>query len=191
MGDYNNYKSSILLPNPITQVADMPYALYLSLQGKYFVGYADNMDFKNENIAWAGLVNPVNSRVNLHVYVWTVTNVGESPLVARVWFNAEPSGQPIKSEFVTPANTAIRPLPKPRVNLLQANNVIDEPYDGDNIFTIKVTSEVTVASEEVGKFIFPPGGSFIISLSNLKPSNQIGEGRVAFGWWEEKIQENK
>ncbi|WP_123052811.1 DUF6143 family protein [Clostridium sp. JN-1] len=191
LGEYNNYKNSIFLPNPITQAANMPYALYLSLQGKYFVGYADNMEFENENIAWAGLVNPVNSRVNLHVYVWTVTNIGEAPLIARIWFNAEPSGESIKSELVTPANTALRPLPKPRVNLLQANNVIDEPYDGDNIFTIKVTSEVTIASEEVGKFIFPPGGSFIISLSNLEASNQIGKGRVAFGWWEEKIRENK
>lgn len=186
-----NYKNSILLPNPITQVADMPYALYLSLQGKYFVGYADDMKFQDKNIAWAGLVNPVNSRVNLHTYVWTVTNVGKSPLTARIWFNAEPSGEPVKSELVTPSNTAFKTLPIPRVNLLQANNALNEPYDGDNVFTRKVTPEVTIASEEVGKFIFPPGGSFIISLSNLEESNEIGEGRVAFGWSEEKIQEIK
>ena len=191
MENYNNCKNSIFLPNPITQVADMPYALYLSLQGKYFVGYADDMKFQNGNIAWAGLVNPVNSRVNLHIYVWTVTNIGESPLIAQICFNAEPSGEPVKSELVTPSNTALKPLPIPRVNLLQANNSLNEPYDGDNVFKIKVIPEVTTASEEVGKFIFPPGGSFIISLSNLEESNQIGEGRVAFGWWEEKIQENK
>ncbi|MGU9538836.1 hypothetical protein ACQX0N_07595 [Clostridium tepidum] len=41
----NNCNHSIILPNPITQVASMPYALYLSLQGKYFVGYADELEF--------------------------------------------------------------------------------------------------------------------------------------------------
>lgn len=96
----------------------MPYPLYLSLQGKYFVGYADNnMQFSNGSIAWAGLINPINSGVNLFVYVWTVTNIGQAPLMARRWFNADPQGQPVKSEFVTPVNTALYPLPKPRVKL--------------------------------------------------------------------------
>lgn len=174
----------------ITQVAGMPYALYLSLQGKYFVGYADHMEFGNRNIAWAGLINPVHSGVNLHVYVWTVSNIGESEFMARIWFNTDPPGRPLLSEFVTPANTALRPLPKPRIKLLQANNVIGEPEGGENLFVRRVSPEVTIASEEEGKFIFPPGGSFLITLSNLSDSetpNQSGEGQVAFGWFEEKI----
>jgi len=48
--------------------------------------------------------------------------------------------------------------------------------------------EVTIADEEVGKFIFPPGGSFIIFLSNPETPNELAQGRVAFGWWEEKIK---
>lgn len=187
----DNYNDSIFLPNPITQVADMPYALYLSLQGKYFVGYADNMEFGNESIAWAGLINPVNSGVNLHVYVWTVTNIVESPLMAQICFNTNPPGRPMISELVTPANTALRPLPKPRVMLLQANNAIGEPEVGVKVFVRRVIPEITIASEEEGKFIFSPGGSFIISLSNPETPLQTGEGRVAFGWWEEKIKENK
>ena len=190
MEDCNNYKDSMFLPNPITQIADMPYTLYLSLQGKYFVGYADDMKFGNESIAWAGLINPVNSRVNLHVYVWTVTNIGESPLMAQIWFNTNPPGRPIRSELVTPANTALCPLPKPRVMLLLENNVFGEPKGGVKAFDRRVIPEVTIASEEEGKFIFPPGGSFIISLSNPETPDQIGEGRVAFGWYEEEIREN-
>jgi hypothetical protein len=106
---YCNNKYPILLPNPITQVADMPYPLYLSLQGKYFVGYADEMEFGNGTIALAGLVNPSSSGVNLHVYVWTVTNIGQLPLQAEIWFNTDPPGNPVRSELVTPANTAICP----------------------------------------------------------------------------------
>lgn len=190
MKNCNNYNDSIFLPNPVTQVADMPYALYLSLQGKYFVGYADNMEFSNGRSAWAGLINPIKSGVNLHLYVWTVTNIGQSPFMAEIWFNPITSGFPMKSELVTPANTALCPLPKPRVKLLQANDVSEEPKYGDKILVTRVIPEVTIASEEEGKFIFPPGGSFIISLSNLEASNEIGEGRVAFGWYEEKIKEN-
>lgn len=187
----NNYKNSISLPNPVTQVADMPYPLYLSLQGKYFVGYADDMQFGNGKIAWAGLVNPVNSGVNLHVYVWTVTNIGTAPLIAEIWFNTLPPGRPTRSELVSPANTALRPLPKSKIRLYEASNVTGKPKGGEKIIVRKVTPEVTIASEEEGKFIFPPGGSFIISLSNLETSTQTGQGRVAFGWWEEKIKDRR
>lgn len=187
MENSHYYKSSISLSNPVVQAADMPYALYQSLQGKYFVGYADNMEFKDQNTAWAGLVNPVDSKVNLHVYVWTVTNIGKYQLTARVWFNSAFSGYAFESQLVTPANTAFRPLPAPKVKLLQANNASNKCKEGTNIFIKKVSSEVTIANDEEGALIFPPGGSFIISLSNSEISKQSGEGRVAFGWYEEKI----
>lgn len=191
MKDFNKRNDSIVLPNPITQVASMPYALYLSLQGKYFVGYADDMKFDSRNIAWAGLINPIHSGVNLYVYVWTVTNIGKSPLNARIYFNIDPAGQVVESAFVTPANTALYPLPKPKIKLLQANNVLVEPKNVDSLITREVLPEVTIVGEEEGTFIFPPGGSFIITLSNSKTRNQIGEGRVAFGWYEEKVNSSK
>lgn len=40
---------------------------------------------------------------------------------------------------------------------------------------------------EQGKFIFPPGGSFLIFLSNPEMPQLEASGRVAFGWWEEPI----
>lgn len=187
----NNYNNSITLPNPITQVADLPYDLYLSLQGKYFVGYADDLEFGNGRIAWSGLINPINSGVNLFVQVWTVTNIGSSPLIAKVWFNTIPSGIPTESELVTPANTALCPLPVPKIKLLQASNVIGEPVGGNNVFVQRVIPEVTIASDEQGKFIFPPGGSFVITLSNNEKPSEVGMGRIAFGWSEEPVVKNK
>jgi hypothetical protein len=186
----NHNKNQIFLSNYITQAANIPYPLYLSLQGKYFVGYADNMEFGEENVAWAGLINPINSGVKLFVFVWTVSNTGKFPLKADIWFNTYPPGNPVKSELVTPANTAFRPLPKTGIKLLQANEVNGIPSGGAKAFTRKVDTEVTIASDESGKFIFPPGGSFIIVLS-AQTQNQNGAGRVAFGWSEEKINENE
>jgi hypothetical protein len=180
-----NNTSQILLSNPITQVADMPYPLYLSLQGKYFVGYADEMEFGNRTIAWAGLVNPVNSGVNLSIYVWTITNIGQLPLQAEVWINAVPPGCPNRSELVTPANTAIQPLPRPRVDILQANNVPGEPKYGIKLYNREVDPEITIVIEENGALIFPPGGSLIITLSYPETTKESGSGRVAFGWSEE------
>lgn len=187
----NNYNNSITLPNPITQVADLPYDLYLSLQGKYFVGYADDLEFGNGSIAWAGLINPISSGVNLFAQVWTVTNIGASPLIAKVWFNAIPPGIPTESELVTPANTALCPLPVPKTKLLQASNVLGDPVGGSNIFIRTVAPEVTIASDEQGRFIFPPGGSFVITLSTTETSNEVGMGRIAFGWSEEPVVKNK
>nr|WP_207753665.1 DUF6143 family protein [Clostridium paridis] len=189
--DCKNYKNSIILPNPITQVASMANPLFLSLQGKYFVGYADNMEFESGNIAWAGLINPPNSGVNLFAFVWTVTNIGEAPLIARVWVNATPPSTPTKSEFVTPANTAIHPLPVPKVLLLQGNNALSEPEDGTNVYVREVNPEVTIASDENGRLIFPPGGSLIVTISYPKGTIGTGMGRVAFGWSEEKTNENR
>ncbi|WP_084235296.1 DUF6143 family protein [Papillibacter cinnamivorans] len=177
-----------VFPNPITQVADMPYALYLSLQGKYFVGYAPDVQFAKNKYGWAGLVNPPHSGVNLHVYVWTVTNFGASPLIAEIWFNAgTPEGAAV-SEYMSPANTALCPLPEPRVQILQANNIGGPPPGGDRISVTKVPSEVTIVGAENGAWIFPPGGSFSILLSNAEASTLSGIANLAFGWWEEAIK---
>lgn len=181
----NKKKHPIPLPNPIIQVVDMPYALYLSLQGKYFVGYADEIEFGHGTTAWAGLVNPVNSETNLHVHVWTVTNIGQLPLLAETWFNTDPLGRPVRSELVTSANTAIRPLPRPKVKLLQASNITGEPKGGIRMFAGSVDPEITVAREENGILIFPPGGSLVITLSYPEAIDELGLGRVAFGWSEE------
>lgn len=179
--------NSIVLPNPITQIASMPYALYLSLQGKYFVGNTGNLVFDNGKKAWGGLINPCHSGVNLHLNVWTVTNFGDSPIKAQIWFNSFPPGSATKSKLVTPANTALCPLPKPKVKLIKSDNVTKYPKDGVNAFNRIAPPDSTIAEEEDGKFIFPPGGSFIIFLSNLETPNKPVKVNIALGWWEEPI----
>ncbi len=45
MIDFKGNDSQCIIRNSISQAADMPYALYLSLQGKYFVGFAADVQF--------------------------------------------------------------------------------------------------------------------------------------------------
>lgn len=185
MNIYNN-KTSITLPNPITQVAGMPYALYLSLQGNYFLGSTEELQFGNGRNAWAGLFNPYNSGVNLHIYFWEVSNTGDSPIRAQVWFNSTPLGYPTIVESVTPGNTAICPPSRTIIKFLQASNVPGDPTGGVKAFVRRAPAKTTIGDVEVGKFIMPPGGSFIISLGTPEAPDEPGRATVGFAWFEVK-----
>jgi hypothetical protein len=184
MNSCNSNKSSILLPNPITQVASMPYALYLSLQGNYFLGSTEELEFGNGRNAWAGLFNPCNSGVNLHVYFWGVSNTGDSPIRAQIWFNSDPPGRPTRVTTVTSGNTALCPPPRTSIKFLQASNVFGDPVGGVKAFVRRAAGKTTISDVEVGKFILPPCGSFVISLGTPEAPNEPGRATVGFAWFE-------
>ena len=174
-----------MLPlNPIIQAAGMPYSLYQTLQGNYFMGYTGNLEFGNFYHAWAGLFNPRYSGVNLHLNYWEVANTGASPVRARIYFNTDPPGSGSKVASVFQVNTALCPPPKPKIALYQASNVEDEPVGGVKAFVRRAQPGVTVGDEEVGKFIFPPGGNFVIFLSNPETPADAANAVLSFSWWE-------
>jgi hypothetical protein len=55
----------------LKKVVSIPITLFESSQGEYFVGQSELLVFGQGNNAWAGLINPPNSGVNLHVNVFT------------------------------------------------------------------------------------------------------------------------
>ena len=169
----------------LPQEVVLPVSLYQSLQGKYFVGYADNLTAAPEANAWAGLFNPEGSGALLFANVITITNVQGEPFAAEIWFNADFPGSPIRADLVTPANTAINPPPVPKVEILEASNVpIVPPSGGIKVYAQQVFAESTIVFEVNGKYIAPPGGSVAVYL-NVIGSETVG--RVAFGWWEEPL----
>lgn len=171
------YSKTINIPNPLAK----------SVEGKYFLGYADELNFGRGTSAWAGLFNPPGSGVYLFVNVWTVTELlGASPIKAEVWFNSVLPGEPVVEPLITSANQALRPNPRPRVRLLKASNVKGEPVGGFKAFSRITEPESTQVFEEDGKYIFAPGGNLTVFLSNPETPGQSAAGRVAFGWWEEK-----
>lgn len=106
-----------------SKMVNIPLELYESMKGEYFIGYADNLTFGKGKSAWARLYNPRNSDRILHVNVWTVTDISAAPFRAQFWFNADAPGKYTESTLVTPSNTALRPLPRPRILLQEASNV--------------------------------------------------------------------
>lgn len=171
----------------LPKTVDIPIELYKSLRGEYFIGYADNLVFGKGTNAWARLFNPPDSGVNLHVNVWTVTDIAESTFRAQFWFNSVPPGVPVTSQFVTPSNTAIEPLPRNRIFLQYTTMVQGDPFGGIKAFVRRGQPETTLVETENGKLIFPPGGSFLVFLSNPETPELEASGRIAFGWWEERI----
>jgi hypothetical protein len=172
------------------QTAVMTNSLYHSLQGQYFVGYADNMFFEPGKGAWAGLFNPYDSDVNLYVNVWTVTDLSDQPIKMQIWMNAIMPGNPIESDWVTPSNLAMIPTPKPIIRILQASNVTETPSGGVKAFVRRAVPNKTIVAQEDGKFIIPPGGNFSIFVANSDDSKQstgTAKVRLAYGWWEEKL----
>lgn len=186
---YNNHGNwSCDYQYNFSKSVNIPIELYESLEGKYFIGYADNLSFGNGTSAWARLYNPPDSGVNLFVNVWTVTDISESPFRAQFWFNSTPPSEGnIQTALVTPSNTAIQPPPEPRIELQLESNVTGNPVGGIKAFVRRGEPEITLVETENGKLIFPPGGSFLVFLSLAESPQAPAAGRVAFGWWEEKI----
>lgn len=189
---YNNQNSRMASafntnPNLLNYNVNIPISLAKSLEGKYFVGIASNMKFGEATNAWARLYNPPDSNVNLYVNAWTAGNITLTQFRIQVWFNSNAPGIIEESNNVTPANTVIKPLSVPKIKLQFANGVKDSLTEGVYAFGRNGIANETIVSEEEGKFIFPPGGSFLIQLSNPASPVELAFGRVAFGWWEEPI----
>ncbi len=170
-------KKKINIPNPLAK----------SFAGKYFVGYADDLTLGKHTSAWAGLFNPMGSGVYMFVNVWTITELlNVTPLRAQIWFNSTLPGRPTVETLVTPANKALVPPPRPRVQLLKASNVIGSPTGGVKAFVRRTDPGTTQVFEEDGKYIFAPGGNLTVFISNPEAAAELASARVAFGWWEEK-----
>ncbi len=173
---------------PLDYVADIPITLAKSMEGKYFVGAAEDIEFGGATNGWARLYNPPDSGVNLYVNTWTVSDITSTPFRVQIWFNSNPPGIIQESEFVTTANTAITPIPLSKINLQYGVGVKGFPVGGSKAFSRNGLAGTVIVEEEQGKFIFPPGGSFTVFLSNPEKPTLPAIGRIAFGWWEEPTQ---
>ena len=58
---------------------------------------------------------------------------------------------------------------------------------GIKAFVRRGEPQSTIVAEEDGKFIFPPGRSLTVFLSNPETPEEKAAGRIAFGWWEEPL----
>ena len=173
--------------NAMGKTVSFPMELYESIQGRYFVGLADNLNLNSSGSAWARLYNPRLSGVNLFVDRWSAEASANGPYCARIWLNADPPGNALSSTLVSPGNLAFRPAPLSAVSLQKASNVYGEPDGGTEVFSHQAFPGSVIAERENGRFIFPPGGSFLIFVTLADAGCSPVSCRISFGWWEERI----
>lgn len=169
----------------LQQVVSIPISLFKSMQGKYFVGQTEILRVGNGLSAWAGLVNPRNSGVNLYANVFTISNFSDDYLTAEIWLNTNLPEKGIVSHKVSPTNTALRPLPKNKVDIRFVKSTTMLPENGVNVYERIVPPNTTLVGEEDGKFIEPPGGNYVIVIKSS--ASKLNKVIVAFGWWEKSI----
>ena len=164
------------------KVVSIPISLFESEKGRYFVGQTENLWVGSGLNAWAGLVNPCNSDVNLYTNVFTISNFSDDYLTAKIWLNTNLPQKGSISHKISPTNTSLNPLPENKVDIRFVESTARLPENGVNVYERIVPPNTTLIGEEDGKFIAPPGGNYILVIKSS--SSKLDKVIVAFGWWE-------
>lgn len=177
--------SNIYEPQRFYDNSNIPIDLQKSMEGKYFIGQTENLQFGDETYAWAGLINPVNSKSNIYVNVFTITNLSNKEFISQIWLNSDMFEKSYMSKEVSTTNTSLYPVPRPKARLLYNDDILETPLGGVNIFDRIISPKSTMKAEENGIFIIAPGSSFILFF---KSAIYDAAAIVAYGWWEEKCR---
>lgn len=154
--------------------------------GRYFIGKTGLLNFGNGYYAWGGIVNPINSGVNVYIDIFTITNFSAQNFIGEIWLNADAPKKAVVSSYVTPTNQAFSPPTIPKAVMKYASYSTDPMIKGVNIFDRIVTQNSTLVSDSHnGSIIIGAGDSFSILLRS--PGFQYIAGTIVLTWWEEKI----
>lgn len=166
----------------LPEIVSVPVPLYKSLQGKYFVGQTEPLLVGNGYNAWAGLLNPPHSNVDLFTNVFTISNYSKENLIAEIWLNTNNPAKWNISDKVSPTNTSLDPLPKNNINIGFVSYTSEVPISGVNVYERIVPPYTTLVGEEDGKFIEAPAGNYVLIIKSV--SSELIKVVVAFGWFE-------
>lgn len=169
----------------IRKEVSVPYPLYQSEQGDYFIGQTPILTEEDQH-ALVALKNPSNSHVNIYVNAITVTNISDLNLSSEFYLGST-INDGITSNSVSCANLAIIPKPTPKGKIKYQSTATQPPQDGVNIFS-RIVSPNSTQVIDGGQMIISPGKSLVVYLGGFLPAT-IDSAIVAFGWWEERVYE--
>lgn len=168
------------------QVVNITSPALNSRLGRYFIAQTGFLNFGCGNNAWGGIINPIDSGVNLYIDIFTITNFSTQSFVGEIWLNANTPKNAVISSTVTPSNQGISPPPKPKAIMKYADYLTGPMTKGVNIFGRIVSPNSTLVSDSHnGSIIIGPGGSFSILLRS--PASQCIKGTIVLTWWEEAV----
>lgn len=172
--------------NKIRKEVSIPYPLYQSEKGEYFIGQTPILIGEDQH-ALAALVNPITSNVNIYANAITVTNISDLNLSSEIYLKSTFNGG-IISNSVSCTNLSIIPEPIPEGEIKYLATATKPPNDGVAIFS-RIVSPYSTLVIDGGQIIIPPGQSLIVYLGGFLPV-AFDSAIVAFGWGEEPICED-
>lgn len=174
----------------LPSIVDITSPGYQAKLGKYFIGQTGELQFGEGSYAWGGLVNPVDSGVNLYFDIFTITNFSDQSYLAKIWMNALPPRYSRVSDTVTPSNQSMNPPPRPKAFVKYVDSFKDSFRRGVNIFDRIVPADSTLVSDShQGSMIIGPGGTFSILL--MTDRSPLIKGTIVLTWWEEGLKERQ
>lgn len=169
----------------LTQVVNITSPALNSRMGRYFIGQTGMLNFGSGYDAWGGIINPIDSGVNLYIDIFTITNFSNQSFMGEIWLNSNTPKNAVISPTVTPSNQSISPPPTPKAVMKYADYSTAPLTRGVNIFGRIVAPNSTLVSDSHnGSIIIGPGGSFSILLR--PPASQYITGTIVLTWWEEE-----
>ncbi|MFC5650994.1 DUF6143 family protein [Paenibacillus solisilvae] len=72
--------------NEPLKVVNVTNSLVKATAGKYFLGESEFIDVGRTNLAWAALINPYYSGVNIYCDIFVSSNMSADNLLAKIWF---------------------------------------------------------------------------------------------------------
>ena len=70
------------------------------------------------------------------------------------------------SHKISPTNTALKPLPKNKVDIIFVESTTLVPQNGVNIYERIVPLNTTLVGEEDRKFLESPGGNYVVVIKS-------------------------
>lgn len=170
------------------RVVDLTIQLESAKQGKMFVGQTRTLYFDNIHSAWGGIRNPINSKVNVFMELFTITNVSSVSFHSEILLNAYVPKEATVSTALSTTNQTIQPLPIPKAIIEHADFLSEPVTGGVNIFGRIIEPNSTFVTDAInGTIILGPGKSFSMSLETQNTERVIS--KIVYVWWEEEIKE--
>lgn len=166
----------------IPKEISIPYPLYQSKQGNYFIGETPILIGRNGH-ALAALVNPIDSNVTIYVNAMTITNISALNISAEFYVKTNLKRSMI-SDSVSAANLDYSTT-NPEGEIRYLGLCVSRPILGVSIFS-RIVPPYSTLVVDGSQIILPPGQSILIYLGGLLPI-QLDITIVAFGWWEEML----
>lgn len=152
---------------------------YQSSKGRLFAGTSGVLKTSASKNAWAQLVNPLHSNVNLYVSFFALTNFSSKLVTADLVVNADPPGTPTLSSDVSVLKLASHN--KPVGQILFNPNVSGSFSGGRIVGTRALGPERTELGFRVdGRLIIEPGTNAMFFLC----SRSAATSQIEFEWFE-------